>query len=702
MARRTLYPLAIVLFVFGSTFSLACSGGSQDEEEANNNCPPGQTSSSLGGCVREQSPSADDTGTIPDTTSDDTGIDSVDTADDSDDADATEEEPGCDPECDEDEFCLDGQCREGAECTPDEKLGCVDSGTLRVCTEKGVGFREEPCPNDEPNCVSFRKEGCTENKPECFEPKCTDKVCSPDETFCGDDVTLMECSSDGMSSDQVKICRGKCRGGECVSACEGNAKSYIGCGFYAIDMDNYTINCNSDQTCQDIGGLFGSAGECVNGVCTCTNSSGSNCQETNVNGQQYAVTISNTSNTDVDIDIQKPDGTSVKSGTVPSNDLEVFDLPPNHTEDSGISKNSYRIEAQGPVTVHQFNPKNQADVFSNDASLVLPSNAMGKEYTVIGWESMESPRDPSTVHQTGRPYVTIVAVEQGTTTVDVTVEAEVLSGNGVQALSPGDSATYDLDQGQVVQLMTKQETGNDLTGTSISADQKVAVFSGQECAEVPNGTAACDHLEQQLLPVSTWGERYILSKFKPRGSEPDFYRVVAAKDGTTLSTEPPISGVDGETLDAGEMLEFDLEPSVVIEGDKPISVGQFMVGSQHSGVTEECDSRPGTIGDPAFMIDVPESQFRSDYVIYTPSGYQQDWLNIVKPTGATVEIDGTALSQSGDEIASSGFEVVRKEVQPGTHKVTSSEPIGLYSYGFECDVSYAYPGGLDLKTNTRK
>lgn len=681
MRRCNAPSLAVAVLILTGLGGFGCpssssGGGSGDD------CPPGQVEGPLGNCISEGE--GDDTGAPTDTGS------SSDTDDDQTDRDVVNPEE-CTEECASDEFCLEGECTKGAECTPDEPIGCVDDETIRVCTEKGVGFRKEKCPSDKPNCVSFRKDGCNKNEPECFEPKCTDKQCAPDEKFCkSDGVTLMQCNSDGSDASQVELCRGKCSQGECVSVCQGNAKSYIGCGFHAVDMDNYEIQCGSDSVCQNL-----NAGQCNGGVCEC---GGGACRQTNANAQQYAVTVSNTSDSKVTVDFLKPDGSTVKSTDVQPGQLEAVDLPPRNPVDSSISNNSYRIDASGPVTAHQFNPKNQADIFTNDASLLLPSSAMGKEYTVIGWSAMTAPSNPQQRHQTARPYVTVVAVQQGTTQVQVEPTAPIISGNGVSALSSGDSASYTLSKGEVVQLMAEQNTNSDLTGTTVSADQKVAVFSGHECSEVPTGTQYCDHLEQQLVPESTWGKKYILSKFKPRGSEPDKYRIVAAQDNTTIETQPPLAELDGETLNEGETLEFELEPSIIVSADKPISVGQFMVGSTHPGVSENCTSKPTGIGDPAFMVDVPQTQFRKNYVVFTPDGYAQDWINIVKRTRSSVTFDGSSLSKSGTEIGSTGWEVIRKEVQPGTHTVEGSAAFGLYAYGYECDVSYAYPGGLDLAT----
>jgi tetratricopeptide (TPR) repeat protein len=70
---------------------------------------------------------------------------------------------------------------------------------------------------------------------------------------------------------------------------------------------------------------------------------------------------------------------------VPPGFLEVFELPrrevdgstgaaPNDGTHTAVTSNAYRIGASHPVTAYQFNPLENVNVFSNDASLLLPTS----------------------------------------------------------------------------------------------------------------------------------------------------------------------------------------------------------------------------------------------------------------------------------------------------------------------------------------
>lgn len=66
------------------------------------------------------------------------------------------------------------------------------------------------------------------------------------------------------------------------------------------------------------------------------------------------------------------------------------------------------------------------------------------------------------------------------------------------------------------------------------------------------------------------------------------------------------------------------------------------------------------------------------------------------PPGLVVNMDGSPVSGTTNAIAGTNWEVTWVEIDPGAHKFDANQPFGLYAYGYSCDVSYAYPGGLDL------
>ena len=499
-------------------------------------------------------------------------------------------------------------------------------------------------------------------EPDTGEPD-TAPLCEAGTQRCdGSDVVV--CDEDGESESFVGPCEFGCDAGRCIDPCT-DGRDYLGCMFWAADLDNIGPDASAAQ---------------------------------------FAVTISNASSDPVDVEIARGDGEVVRTLTIATDSVETVLLDRQDVDDSALTSNTYRISSGTPVTVHQFNPMNNADVSSNDASLLLPSTSVGTEYIVIGWPSIVADADL-------RAYVAIINPNPEPTEVTVTSPIATLPGPGVVALRAGVPQAFTLEEGQILSLITNDLSHSGLTGMEIVGTQPIVVFSGHECANVPSDNNFCDHLEQQLLPVDTWGTEFVGAKFQPRGTEPDVWRVVAAERSTMITTSPSIPGINGITLHRGEMREFVTTSDFVLSASGPVQLAQFMVGSAYPGALGGCDlvsadpitsgcAIPRTcefesgIGDPAFLLNVPTAQFRNEYIVLTPERYEEDYLTLVSPAGTTITLDGRAITDPPTRLGA--WEIRRISAADGPHRLAGDNEFGLYAYGYDCDVSYAYPGGLNL------
>ncbi|MCC6624746.1 MAG: IgGFc-binding protein [Deltaproteobacteria bacterium] len=642
--------------------------------------------------------------------------------------------------------CLgDGDCEGAARCVADR---CVDSScttgevicdgaVLLTCNAQGA-WDTLPCPGE---CRDGACLGCAAGDRVCNGPstvmRCKDdgsvyeavETCDPGQT-CGDGACLTclpsqrRCTGAAMAEtcnaqgewEQTRDCASEglsCLQGTCVSPCtrDPKAKSNSGCDYWAVDLDNHDGAQNGP----------------------------------------YAVIVSNLSEQRASVKVSRKDNATAAAAEVLTREVEpgalqVLALPNRNMGGPGAFWTAYRVESSVPIIAYQFNPLDNVDVFSNDASLLLPTNTFGTEYIAVSRFELQG-RDDSGGTIPYRGFLSIVASSTGT---DVTIQpaARTQAGPNMQTMVPGQSYTYALEPYQVLNVKTDQDKA-DLTGSIITANKPIAVFSGHEAA-VSSTTCCADHLEHQLFPVATWGTEYLATKAMARGVEPDYWRVVAAQDGTTVTFEP--SSVSApRTLDRGQWYELATQADFKVTADKPIMLAQTfassgevvspfaysectdqevcapryectLIGDGFFDLTSLCfppmcfgesdTSCPGghtctcypsgacycsALGDPTLVLVPPLKQFRNEYVFLTPDKYARDFINLIAPDGASVTLDGTLVPAANFKaIAGTGWRVARIEVGDGVHSVAATAAVGVITYGYDRDVSYGYAAGLNL------
>jgi len=520
-----------------------------------------------------------------------------------------------------------GVC-EGVDCNGNGK--CLEAIGKCSCY---TGFAGEFCDNCEEGYAGY--------------PDCKFTLCVPGERGCKGNV-IVECNSDGTEFSDVQECSGegiKCHKGKCLDECGivEEEQSYVGCEYWGAFL-------------QQGGGYEENA--------------------------TYALVVANPNDTVVTVRIYTSGDSQLTEGTVQPRSLHSFELGQGRRIMSpGISDLGFKLVASRPVTVTQMNPFGNVLMYSNDATILLPIGALGKDYIAMSW--------PSWSGLSG--FVSIVAVEEGATSVTVTYTATTKSGSGVGAENPGSVATYNLNKYQILTLNAtnggSNSYGADLTGTRIKSDKKVAVFGGHVCTRIPADKTACDHLEHQIFPLQSWGRNFTVSRTRPRNNEEDYYRILASEDGTDVVWSGGTSG--SVSLNAGQFIPFSTREDFVVSANKPVLVGQFLA-SQNAGA--------GT-GDPAMMLIAPDEQLRTDYIFLVPPNYTNNRITIVADKDTEVVFNETTYN-SNNFVSIPGTDKLRLwvDVSAGAHTLTASKPVGLYVYGFSSYVSYAYTAGLDLTT----
>ena len=415
-------------------------------------------------------------------------------------------------------------------------------------------------------------------------------------------------------------------------------------------------------------------------------------QNGGLENDQYAIAVSNVQiNTPASVTVEKKNGGNWEVVAGPTEvaplDLYAFSLPNNNQQGSGVKADgTYRVSSDVPIIAYQFNPLIQGAA-SSDASMLYPAASWDYVNQVIHWGEGY-----------GRGYISIVAAEDGTV-IEVTPTVATAAGPGVPAGSPNVPFEITLDEGELAEVAVVTQHVQ-LTGTKVITDEAhpIAVFSGHECAWIPLGEVACDHIEDQLSGVRLWGQNFAAGRVpvrQPQSPETSLWQIYASEDNTeiNISSHPDVTGVPltPTTLQQGEHLEFfaggsaDNPGDLLIEADKPIAVVNYMTGFGNLN--------SGNLGDPAMVQLAPFEQFLPRYVVLVPDQWINDVLVVTQPIGASVTVDGVEIPPDSYVEFGGDWEAARYPVPDGVHQLEGTEPFSVVVVGFDGADSYAYLGG---------
>ena len=431
---------------------------------------------------------------------------------------------------------------------------------------------------------------------------------------------------------------------------EAGAESTVGCVFYAVDLDQAVF----------------------------------------FEEEQFAVVVSNVQaagQAEVVVEERQGNAWVVVDGPaqVAPLSLHTFALPNKVQQGSGIAVGgAYRITSTVPIIAYQFNPL-QMGFWSSDASLLYPARALDTLADVVQW-------GPGS----GYGYITVVASRDGTQ-VTVQPTTNTASGGGVPPGIAGGTFSLQLDEGDAATIRVAEENAS-LSGSRVESNEPIAVFSAHECAFIPEGVYACDHIEEQLAGLRLWGKEFAASRMPvraPATPEASTWQIYASEDDTVLEFEamPGVTGLPASptTLQRGELLEFDTAGTSAAPGDfvvtatKPVAMFNFMTGWESVGIE---------VGDPAMLQLSPVQQYLNRYVVLVPSQWENDFLVVTRHAGETVELDNMAVEDNRFLDIGGGYEVARLRVGDGVHQLWGASPFSVSVVGYDQADSYAYLGGM--------
>jgi len=326
--------------------------------------------------------------------------------------------------------------------------------------------------------------------------------------------------------------------------------------------------------------------------------------------------------------------------------VEAQVLSSEQVEPLGIS-----IKSDNPITVYGLNRRFQ----TTDSFLCFPIEVLGKEYRAIAYYVSDGLMS----------QFAIVATENNT-------EVNILPSVHTTKNQANQLYKVRLNRGEVYQVVARNDPSNkcDLSGSIIKANKKIAVFSGHQCAYVPQKILACNHLIEQMPPVPSWGKHFYIGKLQGRSFYT--YRVLANEPDTRIFEDDKLI----KTLKIGEFYESISNRNIQITADKPVLVAQYSQGFRNSD----------SIGDPMMIMVSPTQQFLKHYRFATPvNGQWRHYINVVSPSNSvgTILLNGKQVDTTKFVVfGKSRYSIACIEVPFGTHIIQGALPFGMYSYGF--------------------
>ncbi len=280
---------------------------------------------------------------------------------------------------------------------------------------------------------------------------------------------------------------------------------------------------------------------------------------------------------------------------------------PKEVELSGTrrSRKTVLIQASDDITVSSLNSKEN----TADTSLVYPMSEWGTEYFVF----TPTNSAPSMLKE----FVLVNGKEHNS--VDLLLQAVVRFEGCLYEV--GSKLVVVMDPFENAQIQSQ----GDLTGTSISSQLPVAVYSGHMCTW---RFSKCNHVYEQLLPVQSWGTHFLVAPFSIQSQFDSVY--IQASQTTNITTQFGHTTLT-DVLQCGLVLEYKIQfpDGLNIIADHGIQVFFLFNGVQTSH---------GGIYGPFMVNLLPKKQFCSSYTLDGIAGFDNRALLIV-PTNEQAGIN---------------------------------------------------------------
>lgn len=179
---------------------------------------------------------------------------------------------------------------------------------------------------------------------------------------------------------------------------------------------------------------------------------------------------------------------------------------------NALKRRGIRITSNKDISVYGVNWSNK----SSDGFLGIPVASLGTNYSVMSYSAAPDKQSQ---------FMIVATIED----THVTVQTKNKIYFNSKTIEGGRKLPLTMHNLESAQFGSHADS----SGTRITSNKPIAVFSGVNCGAVPSGHGFCDHLVEQLPPIDQWGCKFLTSPLTKR-IRGVLVRILAAYDNTQV------------------------------------------------------------------------------------------------------------------------------------------------------------------------
>ncbi len=365
----------------------------------------------------------------------------------------------------------------------------------------------------------------------------------------------------------------------------------------------------------------------------------------------------------------------------------------------GLSNNGIHITSDKPMVAyaHVYNGS------CSGATILYPTNTLGREYYSVNYKNWSNQNNANC-------WFYVVAVDTGTTTIEITPQADqagVVTTAASGSWTAGTTYTVNLTQGQIYNVMGILTTsanpfkGVDLTGSKIKSInngtgcKKIAVFSGSGRISITcnANSSSSDNYMVQAMPKNAWGKKFLTVQANGNQAN-NIYRVCVSSPAAVVKINGAVTALPLQNNFYYEIPATN-QPQL-IEADSAIMVAQYFTSQGACGN----GNQPG---DPEVIYLSPVEQNINKVIWYATPNFAitSHSLNVVIPNTGTAlssfRLNGAAVGGWVTHPQDAGYSYLRTNVGAGFNVIQSDSGFNAIAYGFGNAESYGYNAGTNIK-----